>query len=98
MVPMFLLFVVSGSVLAEGLNAADLKQMGAIVKRLEAKIEKQEARIEEQDAVINELLSKYERMKTKANKTEEALVALRDTKLVSTTGDNKAVRDSPNMM
>ena len=74
-----------GSFLAEGLNATDLKQMGAIMKRLEAKIEKQKARIGEQDAVIDELQSKYERMETKANRTEEVLVALRDTKFVRAT-------------
>ena len=90
MVPMFLLFVVSGSFLIEGLPSTDLKQFGAIVKRLEAKIERQ-------DAEINELQSKHERMETKANRTEDALVALRHTELLKATGD-KALRDLPYIM
>ena len=87
MVPMFLLFFISGSFLAEGLPSTELKQFGAIVKRLEAIIERQ-------DAEINELQSKHERMETKANRTEDALVAFRDTELLK----DKALRDLPYIM
>ena len=79
---------------AEGFPLTDLKQLSEIVKRLEAKIEKQGAKIVRHDAVINELHSKDERMETEANRTEEVRMALRDTELLSATGD-KAVRDLP---
>ena len=100
---MFLFLILSGAFLAEGLPSTEEKQTSEILKRLEAKIE-------QQDAVNNELHSKnealrkdmselVERMETKANRTEveEALMIIRDTELLSATGD-KAVRDLPYIM
>ena len=129
MVPIFLLLVVSGCFLADGLPSAEEKQISEILKRLEAKIEKQEAQIEKQEAKIQSQEAKLEkqeakiekqeaknfelhrknealrrdmsdqlkRMETKANRTEEALEAIRDRDILSATGD-KAVRDLPYIM
>ena len=98
---MFLLVVVSGCVLADGLPLTEETEKDAILKRLETKIERE-------DAVIKELLSKneairrdmselVERMDTQSNKTEEVLKAMRYTELMSASGD-KAVRDLPFIM
>ena len=108
MVPIFLLLVVSGCFLAEGIPSSEEEQTNQILKRLEAKIEKQEAKIEKQEAINFELHSKNEalrrdmsnlaeRMETKANSTEEALKAIRDTEHLTASGD-KAVRDLPYIM
>ena len=53
LLPMFLLLIVCGRFLVEGLPSTELKQLGEIVKQLEAKIEKQ-------DGIINELHSNNE--------------------------------------
>jgi len=102
--PMFLLLVVSGCFLAEGIPSSEEKQTSEILKRLEAKIENQEARIEnqeakieKQEAVINELRSKNERTETRCNRTEEALITIGDREALSVSGE-KAVRDLPYIM
>ena len=110
--PMFLLLIVCGCCLAEGIPSTELKQMNEIVKRLEAKIENQEARIknqeakiEKQDTLIDELQSTVrrnmselaERMEAKADKTAKTLEAIRDREHLSASG-NKAVRDLPYIM
>ena len=98
---MFLLVVVSGCVLADGLPLTEETEKDAILKRLETKIERE-------DAVIKELLSKneairrdmselVERMDTQSNKTEEVLKAITETELLTATED-KAVRDLPYIM
>merc|ERR1719234_1696741 len=104
--PMFLLLIVSGCFLAEGLPSTELKQLGEIVKQLEAKIEKQ-------DGIINELHIKseamgrdmselrtqnsklVERMDVRCNRTEEAPIAIRGTERAP---EDKAARDLPYIM
>jgi len=105
MFPMFLLLIMSGCLLAGGIPSTKGKQTSEILKRLEAKIEnqearieKQEAKIEKQEAVIDELRSKNERTERRCNRTEEALMTIRDTtELLSSSGD-KTVRDLPYIM
>ena len=80
---MFLLLILCGSCLVEG-----LPWMEAKIEKQDAKIERQEAKIERLDAIINEL------METKTDKTAEAS---RDKELFSATGD-KAMRDLPYIM
>ena len=87
---------------------AKVQNQEARIKNQEAKIAGQEAKIEKQDAMIDELHSKnkalrkdmsdqLKRMETKANRTDEALEAIRDRELLDATGD-KAVRDLPYIM
>ena len=95
---MFLLLIVSGCCLAEGLPSTELKQMDAIVKKLEAKIDRQDVVINELHSLVRRDMSELaERMETKANGTDEALEAIRERELLSATGD-KAVRDLPYIM
>ena len=79
---MFLLLIVCGGYLVEG-----LPWMEAKIEKQDAKLERQEAKIEQQDA-INQL------METNTDKTAEAS---RDKELFSATGD-KALRDLPYIM
>merc|ERR1712212_120200 len=83
---------------------AKIETQEAKIEKQETKIERQEAKIERQDAVNKELHSKNEALRrdvseleTKANRTEEAVMTIRDTELLSATGD-KAVRDLPYIM
>ena len=85
---MFLLLILCGFCLVEGLPSTEEKQTNEMFQRMEAKIEKQEEKIEQQDAIINEL------METKTDKTAEAS---RDKEPLSATGD-KAMRDLPYIM
>ena len=91
--PIFLLLIGSGCFLAEGILSTEEKQMSEILKRLEAKLEKQDTVINELHGKNEALTEMVERMETKANKTEEALMTIRD----SSTG-GKAVRDLPYIM
>ena len=110
---MFLLLIVSGSCLAEGLLSTEEKQTHEILKRLEAKIEKQDAIIDElqnkNKVVTNELTSQnealrrdmselVERMERRAERTEEALETIRDSEQLGATTGEKAVRDLPYIM
>ena len=101
MVPMFLLVVVSGCVLADGLPLTEETEKDAILKRLETKIEREDAVIKERlsknEAIRRDMSELVERMDTQSNKTEEVLKAMRYTELMSASGD-KAVRDLPFIM
>ena len=90
---MLLFLVVSFCFLAEGLPLTEENETSEILKRLEAKLEMQDA---VNEAVRRDMSELFERMESKANRTEEALKAIKDTGL-NAFGD-RAVRDLPFIM
>ena len=95
---MLFLFIASGCFLVDGIPSTELQQMSAIVKKLEAKIDRQEAvNIElhsKNEALRRDVSELAERMESKANSTEEALKAIRETEHLR----DSAVRDLPYIM
>lgn len=87
---MFLLLILCGGCLVEGLPSTEEKQTNEMFQRMEAKIEKQDAKIERQEA-------KIERLDAIINELMETKTAEASRELLSATGD-KAIRDLPYIM
>ena len=66
--PMFLLLILCGCFLAEGIPSTEEKQTSEILTRLEAKLEKQEAKIENQEAKIKKSRGKGTKSRGKDKK------------------------------
>ena len=63
--PMFLLLILCGCFLAEGIPSTEEKQTSEILTRLEAKLEKQEAKLEKQEAKIENQGAKIKNQEAK---------------------------------